>query len=209
MPWDQLAALASFGQLVVVAAAASFAYLQLLGLRRQHEAQIVQHIFDELNAPDFGAALDFVYNRLPEKLNDPSYVREIREGRATVSSHPELIVMHFFNELGLLVHGKLVSDLIVPFVASPCMRSWDRLAPVVELMRRRYPHAYTPFEALVARARALDLSAINARFRSETPCLRSEWERTARDLIEGRITLLDEPAEKPETGTQADAAQAQ
>ena len=70
-------------------------------------------------------------------------------------------------------------------------------------MRRRYPHAYTPFESLVARSRAVDLSAINARFRSETPRLRSEWESTARDLIDRGITLFDEPAEKPEARTSA------
>jgi hypothetical protein len=49
--WDQLAALASFGQFVVVTAAAIFAYLRLRGLRRQQEGQIVQHTFDELNQP--------------------------------------------------------------------------------------------------------------------------------------------------------------
>ena len=119
MGWDEWAALASIGQFVVVGAAAIFAYLQLRGLRQQQEAQVVQHIFDELNAPKFAAALDFVYSHLAERLNDPDYVRVIRDGRATVSSHTEMIVMHFFNELGLLVHEKLVSELIVPFVASP------------------------------------------------------------------------------------------
>jgi len=197
MAWDELAAIASIGQFVVVGAAAVFAYLQLRGLRQQQEAQVVQHIFDELNAPRFAAALDFVYNHLPERLKDPDYVRVIRDGRATVSSHDELVVMHFFNELGLLVHEKLVSELLVPFVATPCIRSWDRLVPVVELMRRRYPHAYTPFEALVVRSRALDLSAINARFRSQTPRLRSEWDGTARDLVARRITFFDETAERP------------
>lgn len=65
-------------------------------------------------------------------------------------------------------------------------------------MRRHYPHAYAPFQALVARARAVDLSVINARFRSETPHLRSGWERSARDLTERRITVYDEPSKKAE-----------
>lgn len=192
MEWDQLSAIASFGQFVVVTAAAIFAYMQLRGLRRQQEGQIVQHIFDKLNHPDFAAALDFVYHQLPDRLNDPDYVRRILDGKATASSHSELIVMHFFNEIGLLVHERLVSELVVPFVASPCVRAWDRLVPVVELMRRRFPHAYTPFEALVARSRAVDMAAINERFRSQTPQLRLEWESTARDLVARRITLSDE-----------------
>ena len=198
MTWDQLAALASFGQFVVVTAAAIFAYLRLRGLRRQQEGQIVRHIFDELNHPSrFAAALDVVYNHLPERLDDPDYFQAIREGTATASSHNELIVMHFFNEIGLLVHEKLVSELIVPYIAPPCVRAWDRLAPVVELMRRRYPHPYTPLEAPVARARAVDLSAINTRFRSRTPRLRAQWERAARDLTARRITLFDEADERP------------
>jgi hypothetical protein len=44
-----LTALATAGQFLVVGAAAVFAYLQLRGLRRQQEAQVVQRIFDELN----------------------------------------------------------------------------------------------------------------------------------------------------------------
>jgi hypothetical protein len=44
---------------------------------------------------------------------------------------------------------------------------------------------------LVVRSRALDLSAINPRFRAETPRLGCEWERTARELVERRIRVLD------------------
>jgi hypothetical protein len=190
--WDALTFFASAGQVAVLVVGAVFAYLQLGGLRRQQEAQLVQRIFDELNAPDFAQALDFVYNDLPERLGDIAYVREIGDGTATVFSHRELIVMHFFNELGILVHERLVSELIVPFVASPTIRSWDRLAPIVELMRRRFPHAYTPLEALVTRARAVDLPSVRARYLSETPRLRAEWEATGRDLVERRIGLLDE-----------------
>ena len=101
--------------------------------------------------------------------------------------------MHFFNGLGLLMHTKMVGEYpIVQIVASPCIRAWERLAPVIELLRRRYPHAYVPFESLVVRSRAIDLAAINARFRGETPRLREQWEATARELVEKRIQLLDD-----------------
>jgi hypothetical protein len=191
--WECLTALATAGQFLVVGAAAVFAYLQLRGLRRQQEAQVVQRIFDELNCMEFATALKFVYNDLPTRLQDIDYVRDLAEGTATASSHPEMLVMHFFNELGILVHEGLVSNLIVPFVASPCLRSWSRLAPVVELMRRRYPHAYTPFESLVVRAGAVDFARINSRFRLATPRLREGWRRTADDLNRQRIGLLDNP----------------
>lgn len=193
--WVQLTAAAAMGQIVVIAAGAFFAYQQINRLRRQQEADLVQRIFATLNEPQFAKALDFVYNDLPARLTDIGYAREIAEGKATVASHPEFTVMHFFNGLGLLVHTKMVGEYpTVQIVASPCMRSWERLAPVVELLRRRYPHAYTPFESLTVRARALDLAAINARFRSETPQLRKQWESTSRDLVEKRIQLLDNHA---------------
>jgi hypothetical protein len=193
--WEQLTAVAAIGQLVVIGVGAYFAYQQINRLRRQQEAELVQRIFATLNEPQFAKALDFVYNGLAMRLTDMSYVREIAEGKATAVSHEEFIVMHFFNGLGLLVHTRMVGAYpIVQIVASPCIRSWERLAPVVELLRRRYPHAYTPFESLVVRSRATDLAAINARFRDETPQLREQWETTARELVEKRVQLDDNDA---------------
>ncbi len=188
--WEQLAALAAIGQLIVIAIGAVFAYGQIRRLRLQQEADLIDRIFTTLNSQEFAAALSFVYNDLAARLTDKAYVREIVEGKATAATHREFIVMHFFNGLGLLVHAKMVSEYpTVLIVASPCMRAWDRLAPIVELLRRHYPHAYTPFESLVARSRAADLARINDRFRSETPHLQKHWETTARDLVENRIEL--------------------
>ena len=190
--WVQLAAIAAFLNVIVIAVGALFAYQQIDRLRRQQEAELVQQIFATLNAEEFASALDFVYNGLSTRLTEAPYVREIAEGRATAASHREFVVMHFFNGLGVLVHTNMVGDdPVVPIVASPCIRAWERLAPVVELLRRRYPHAYTPFQSLVARSLAVDLTAINARFRDETPGLRVQWEATSRDLINKRTRLLD------------------
>ena len=66
------------------------------------------------------------------------------------------------------------------------MSIWESLLGI-ELMRRKYPHAYTPFESLVVRSRALDLGSVNTRFQTETPELRRYWESTARDLTERRL----------------------
>jgi hypothetical protein len=191
--WAELAALAETGQFIFIAGALFVAYFQLRHLRRQQEAALIQSIFADLNSEAIAGALDFVYHDLPLKLTDVAYLREIAEGRATAASHRELIVMHFFNGLGLLVHSKMVGEYpIVLIIASPCVRAWDKLAPVVELMRRRYSHAYTPFEALVVRARTFDFSSINSRFRSESRQLQEQWKQTARDLTDRRITLLDD-----------------
>lgn len=186
--WEVLLVIATFGQVVVVGAGAFFAYMQLRGLRRQQEATLVQEIFTTLNSDEFAPALDFVYNDLSKRLMEPTYVREIAEGRATAAAHRELVVLHFFNGLGLLVHQKMVGDQNIVFIiASPAMRAWMQLVPVIELMRRTYPHAYTPFQSLVVRARAIDLGAINARFQADTPQFREHWQSTARDLVEQRL----------------------
>ena len=199
MFWAEIIAYAAIGQVIVIALGAVFAYFQLVRLRRQQEATLIQDVFEKLNSIEFAQALAFVYDDLPHRLREPAYVREITEGRATVSSHPELSVMHFFNALGLMVHMKMVSErCIVPFIASPCMRTWDRLAPVVGLMRRRYPHAYSPLESLVARSRAVDLDAINARFRSQTPGLRMQWERTALEIAD-QLNETHVASERPTT----------
>jgi hypothetical protein len=186
--WEQVVALAAIGQLIVIAIGAVFAYEQIKRLRHQQEAELVQRIFMTLSSQEFAGALSFVYNDLAALLTDKAYVREIVEGKATAATHREFVVMHFFNGLGLLVHAKMVTEYpAVLIVASPCIRAWDRLAPVVELLRRHYPHAYTPFESLVVRSRAIDLAKINERFRAETPHLQKQWETTRRDLVENRI----------------------
>ena len=191
--WEQLTAIAAFGQIIVIAVGAFIAYQQINRLRRQQEAEVIQRIFETLNEQRFAGALDFVYNDLELRMTEAAYVREIAEGRATAASHREFVVMHFFNGLGLLVHNKMVAEYPIVFiVASPCMRAWDRLAPVVELLRRRYPHAYTPFESLVVRSRAIDLAAINERFRTETPQLRAQWEATGRELADKRIHVRED-----------------
>lgn len=191
--WERLTSIAAFLNVIVIAVGAFFAYQQIKRLRRQQEAELVQEIFATLNAEDFAGALDFVYNGLSSRLTEVPYVREIAEGRATAATHREFVVLHFFNGLGVLVHTKMVSEYpVVPIVASPCIRAWKRLAPVVELLRRRFPHAYTPFQSLVARSLAVDLTGINARFLAETRGLRVEWEETGRDLVDKRIRLLDD-----------------
>lgn len=192
MALELLTAIASFLNVIVIGVGAFFAYQQINRLRRQQEAELVQKIFATLNTEEFASALDFVYNGLSSRLTEVAYVREIAEGKATAASHREFVVMHFFNGLGVLVHTNMVSEYpVVPIIASPCIRAWERLAPVVELLRRRYPHAYTPFQSLVVRSLAVDLTAINARFRAETPGLRPQWEETGRNLIDKRIRLLD------------------
>jgi hypothetical protein len=121
---QQLAAVATIGQLIVIGAGAYFAFRQIDRLRRQQEAELVQSIFATLNAPEFATALNFVYNDLSKRLNDAAYLREIAEGRATAASHPEFVVMHFFNGLGLLVHSKMVGEYpIVLIVASPAINA--------------------------------------------------------------------------------------
>ena len=139
---------AAFGQILVISVSVVFAYQQIKRLRRQQEAELIQRIFETLNEDQFAGALDFVYNHLALRLADSAYVREISEGTATAASHREFVVLHFFNGLGLLVHNKMVAEYPIVFiVASPCLRAWDRLVPVIALLRRRYPHAYTPFES--------------------------------------------------------------
>jgi hypothetical protein len=111
-----------------------------------------------------GAGAIFAYNDLAKRLMERSYVAEIAEGRATYASHRELVVLHFFNGLGLLVHRRMVDDANIVFIiASPAMRAWKQLAPVI------------------------DLGEINARFQRETPSLRAQWESTANDLVERRL----------------------
>src|SRR5579862_1995562 len=86
MVWEEIIAFAAVGQLVAIVVGAFVAYLQLSGLRRQREADLIERIFKRLNSEELAAALDFVYNQLSRKLSEPSYVREIHEGKASATT---------------------------------------------------------------------------------------------------------------------------
>jgi hypothetical protein len=94
MAWEFWIVIASFGQLIVISASAVFAYMQIRGLRRQQEANLIQEIFATLNSADFAAALDFVYNELEKRLIEPGYVAEIAGGRATAATHLNLAAIN-------------------------------------------------------------------------------------------------------------------
>ena len=86
--WQDLAAIATVGQFVVVLAAAVFALLQVQHIRRQNISATIRLMMRELSTDHMQRALQFVYHDLAERLRDPVYVEEILSGTATSITHP-------------------------------------------------------------------------------------------------------------------------
>jgi hypothetical protein len=153
--WDALGAIGSFGQFVVVVAAAFFGAAQLRHLRRQNE----------LNA----TLPYFAYQRTDAYLRAALIVRTATEGgdpalRAVIASEditdPRFVELlrlgMFLNEMALLIEsGVIDGDVLLPNFGWQIMTTFDLMRPWVAARRRTLPATWVPLEALAVRARAI------------------------------------------------------
>jgi hypothetical protein len=112
----------------------------------------LQHDFQN---PELQAALRYIQERLPQRLEDAGYRRELEaSGFIDSTTHPELVVCNWFSELGTLVKHRLVAE--EPFMdlfARLIVHSWAHVASAVAIMRRTRGDAqYHDFEYLAVRA---------------------------------------------------------
>lgn len=191
--WQDLAAIATVGQFIVVLVAAILALFQVQHMRRQNTSAAIRLLMRELGSDRMARALEFVYNDLAERLGDPRYVEELVSGRATPVTHPELVVVAYFNEIGLLVdYGLAETDPAVPLIAGPCLRAWRCLVPAFKLVRSVRPHTWSPFQSLVVRCRAVDFSASAQDYRRHLPrSLQAGWKQTAAEIEAADIPTTD------------------
>lgn len=131
-------AVASIGTLLVIAATAIAAIVQLRHMRGSNQIQALTECREVLESEEFSRALEFVAYELPERMKDP----KTRE-KLTVSPIPDDLravntVGNFFESMGAfvkhdIIDAKIAQDLWSGIVES----SWRRLSPVVAITRRK------------------------------------------------------------------------
>jgi hypothetical protein len=154
---DMIAALAQVGTLVVVLASVAAALIQLRHIRAGNQLQALLSLERDFQRPELQAALTYVQAKLPQRLEDPTYRRELeRIGFIDYSVHPEMIACNWLNEIGTLVKRGLVSeDTFMDLFARLIVHCWRQLAPAIAIMRRtRGPVQYHDFEYLAMTATA-------------------------------------------------------
>jgi hypothetical protein len=155
MTAEMLTALATFLTVIVIGASAIAALIQLRHMRGSNELEAVLALQHDFQTPDMQAALQYVQQQLPEKLEDDIYRRELAAiGYISIERHPELRVCNWFAQMGtFLKHGLISESTLMDLYARLVRYYWTALAPAVAIMRRkRGDGQYSEFEYLALRA---------------------------------------------------------
>jgi hypothetical protein len=152
-----LSAFAETGTLVVILASVLAALIQLRHIRAGNQLQALLSLERDFRAPELQSALGYVQERLPLRLDDPAYRRQLEAiGFVDPAAHPEMIACNWLNEMGTLVKRGLVSEAtFMDLFARLIVHCWRQVSPAVAIMRRTRGQAqYHDFEYLAMRAAA-------------------------------------------------------
>jgi hypothetical protein len=151
--------LATFGTFLVIAATAIAAIVQLRHARSSNQIAAFNELNETMQTPDFEAAQQFVQTRLPQKMQDPAFRYHLEHPLARTQETAPLIAMartvgSFYEGMGALVRTGLVdTELVLQLFPDRIIRSWEMLAPLAAIDRRRLGDAvHENFEYLTVLA---------------------------------------------------------
>jgi hypothetical protein len=129
---------ASVGTLVVIAATAIAAMIQLRHMRSSNQITALSKLEEMWDDPDLTAKRRLVTQGLDEHLLDPVFRTELEsETSADEFARAVVDLTNFFEGMGIYAkHGLADKDVIFDFWADIIVNSWRRLAPAVAIMRR-------------------------------------------------------------------------
>jgi len=150
MTAEYVTALASVGTLLVIAASALAAFVQLRHLRTNNVLMVLNDFREAYERPEMAAAQQAMPAAV-RRLEDPESRREL--ARATVS--PEWVrsvfpLLRLFETLGSYTNRNVVPRDLVCDMWSPVVLSvWTECAPLISVMRRTAgPALFENFEMI-------------------------------------------------------------
>lgn len=155
MSAEIITAFATLGTVVVIGASAIAALIQLRHMRASNELEAVLALQRDFASPQVQAALEYVQQQLPQRLEEDRYRRELAAiGYISIEHHPELAACNWFTQMGtFLKHGLVSEATLMDLYARLIRYYWMALAPAVAIMRRkRGDGQYSEFEFLAIRA---------------------------------------------------------
>jgi hypothetical protein len=155
--FDVINSIAQIGTLAVVSATAAAGLIQLRHLRASNELEGLLRLTEHLREPDLQGAFKYVQSELDARLESPAYRQELaRIGFIDATTHPEMDVCNWFNEVGALVRNRVIDETIFLELFNRLVTYyWMKLSPVIAILRRlRGPSEYEDFEFLAQQATA-------------------------------------------------------
>lgn len=186
---EWLSAGASVGTLLVIAATAFAALVQLRHIRSANQLTGLLHFTAAFESDDIQSANTFIEQQLQQKLRDPIFVRGLTAVNTDRREHPELRVCDFMEQQGSYIkYGMIDSAQYVDLVGAYVTSMWEALREVVALRRaaRNSGAMYENFEFLASLA--MQQRDKLQGFPGHVPVLMPEtqWREIAQRIIDAR-----------------------
>lgn len=145
---------ASVGTLLVVAAAALAAIVQLRHLRAANLLTAFLEFNDRWSSNEYVQARHFIRHELPERIRTAEFQRNLPQNSTDEARHV-ILILDYFELAGLLVkRGVLDRTIFLDAYGYAVVREWERLHECTALLRAESPVAFVNFEYLYVTARA-------------------------------------------------------
>ena len=155
MSWEELSALSTFGTLLVIAASAVAAVLQLRHMRSGNQISATLGLFDKWAGPEARKLQAYVFSgEVERKLEDPAYRAGLMVQPIDRVAYPEINYIDFWESLGSMFKlGYFEERAFMESGGWTATAAWLRMMPVIAIIRRkRGPTVYDNFEYMVSRA---------------------------------------------------------
>jgi hypothetical protein len=185
MNWEEISAISTFVTMIVIAASAIAAVIQLRHMRAGNAITGFLGFMDKWASPEARRVANYVFSdEMQRKLADPAYREELRTSPIIDRlRHPEFQYMDLWESIGMFVKlGYFAEDAVMESGGPIAVRAWEVLKPVIALARQtRGPTLFDSFEYLVSRAKLWDARYPDGFFPRNTPHLPVE----VSDSLEG------------------------
>ncbi|HEY9180613.1 MAG TPA: DUF4760 domain-containing protein [Candidatus Baltobacteraceae bacterium] len=136
MTAEWVTAAAAAGTLVVIAASALAALVQLRHMRTANQVAILNSIEATLDSPDFLKALRYTLREHPAKYADPLMRRRMLSRVTDPDFEHSRTVLNFWESVGSYVrNGMLDGHLVCEHLVTPIEINWQALAPLIYNLR--------------------------------------------------------------------------
>lgn len=138
MSAEWVTALSALGTLIVIAASAIAALIQLRHMRGSNQIAALTEFRETMESDTFQAAQAFVAFELPKRFKDPD--ERVKATIFPFSGEYTAItsVANMFESLGGLVKSGVIDrDAACDVVAYIAARNWDGMVPIITYLRRK------------------------------------------------------------------------
>ena len=150
---ELITALASVGTLIVIAASAIAAVVQLRHLRQSNQLSGLLSVLDLFQQPHMHDLFNFVRHELPARMQDPAFRAGLDAAPIDRREHPELYLCDLYDQVGSYMRSGLIdADVLAQSQWVNIILNWTILEPVITVVRRTIPNVFENFEFLVAYA---------------------------------------------------------